>query len=79
MQQRMESQEFFLQADMMSDIKMVTDLANRYNTAIYAIDPRGLAPFEFDLSTAGQAAVSLTKNTQMLDSNGHAAGALRRN
>jgi VWFA-related protein len=68
MQQRMESQEFFLQADMMSDIKMVTDLANRYNTAIYAIDPRGLAPFEFDLSTAGQAAVSLTKNTQMLDS-----------
>ena len=67
-QQRMESQEFFLQADMMSDIKRVTDLANRYNTAIYAVDPRGLAPFEFDLSTAGQAAVSLTKNTQMLDS-----------
>jgi VWFA-related protein len=68
MQQRMESQEFFLQADMMSDIKMVTDLANRYNCAIYAVDPRGLAPFEYDLSTAGQAAVSLTKNTQMLDS-----------
>lgn len=67
MQQRMESQEFFLQADMMSDLKMVIDLANRYNTAIYAVDPRGLAPFEFDLSTAGQAAVSLTKNTQMLD------------
>ncbi len=51
----------------MSDIKMVTDLANRYNTAIYSLDPRGLAPFEFDLSTAGQAAVSLTKNQQMLD------------
>ena len=63
----MESQEFFLQADMMSDIKMVTELANRYNTAIYSLDPRGLAPFEFDLSTAGQAAVSLTKNQQMLD------------
>jgi VWFA-related protein len=67
-QQRIESQEFFLQAEMMSDIKMVTDLANRYNVAIYSVDPRGLAPFEFDLSTAGQAAVSLTKNTQMLDS-----------
>ena len=67
-QQRMESQEFFMQADMMSDIKRVTDLANRYNTAIYAVDPRGLAPFEYDLSTAGQAAVSLTKNTAMLDS-----------
>ncbi len=66
-QQRMESQEFFLQADMLSDIKMVTDLANRYNCAIYSLDPRGLAPFEFDLSSAGQAAVSLTKNQQMLD------------
>ena len=66
-QQRMESQEFFLQAEMMSDIKMVTDLANRYNCAIYSLDPRGLAPFEFDLSTAGQAAVSLTRNQQMLD------------
>ena len=66
-QQRMESQEFFLQAEMMSDIKMVTDLANRYNCAIYSLDPRGLAPFEFDLSTAGQAAVSLTKDQQMLD------------
>jgi VWFA-related protein len=66
-QSRVESQEFFLQAEMMSDIKMVTDLANRYNCAIYSLDPRGLAPFEFDLSTAGQAAVSLTRNQQMLD------------
>jgi VWFA-related protein len=66
-QQRMESQEFFLQAEMMSDIKMVTDLANRYNCAIYSLDPRGLAPFEFDLSTAGQAAVSLTRDQQMLN------------
>ncbi len=67
MQQRMESQEFFLQTDLLSDLRMVYELANRYNTAIYAVDPRGLAPFEFDLSTAGQAAVSLTKNQQMLD------------
>ena len=63
----MESQEFFLQSEMMSDIKMVTDLANRYNCAIYSLDPRGLAPFEFDLSTAGQAAVSLTRDQQMLN------------
>jgi VWFA-related protein len=67
MQQRMESMEFFQQADMMADLKMVIDLANRYNVAIYPVDPRGLAPFEFDLSTAGQAAVSLTNNTKMLD------------
>ncbi len=67
MQQRMESQDFFSQAQMMSDLKMVIDLANRYNVAIYPVDPRGLAPFEFDLSTAGQAAVSLSNNTKMLD------------
>lgn len=67
LQQRMDTQDFFLQTDLLSDLRMVYELANRYNTAIYAVDPRGLAPFEFDLSTAGQAAVSLTKNTQMLD------------
>ena len=67
MQQRIESQEFFQQSDMMGDLRMVYELANRYNVAIYPVDPRGLAPFEFDLSTAGQAAVSLTKNTKMLD------------
>jgi VWFA-related protein len=66
-EQRMASQNFFMQADMMSDLKMVIDLANRYNVAIYPVDPRGLAPFEFDLSTAGQAAVSLSNNTKMLD------------
>jgi VWFA-related protein len=68
MQQRMDTQDFFLQTELLSDLKMVTDLANRYNTAFYPVDPRGLAPFETDLSTAGQAAVSLTKNTQMLES-----------
>jgi VWFA-related protein len=67
-QQRLESQEFFLQTSLLSDIRRVTELANRYNTAIYAIDPRGLAPFEFDLSTAGGANVSLTKDQQMLNS-----------
>jgi VWFA-related protein len=67
LQQRLDAQEFFLQTDLLSDLRMVYELANRYNTAIYAVDPRGLAPFEFDLSSAGQAAVSLTKNTQMLD------------
>jgi VWFA-related protein len=67
-QQRLESQEFFLQTSLLSDINRVTELANRYNTAIYAVDPRGLAPFEFDLSTAGGAAVSLTKDQQMLNS-----------
>jgi VWFA-related protein len=66
-QQRLDSQEFFMQTDLLSDLRMVFELANRYNTAIYTVDPRGLAPFEFDLSSAGQAAVSLTKNQVMLD------------
>ena len=80
MQQRMESQEFFLQTDLLSDLRMVYELANRYNTAIYAVDPRGLAPFEFDLSTAGQAAVSLTKNhADARQHDGHAAHPRRRN
>ena len=67
MQSRIDSQEFFLQTEMLSDIKLVYDLANRYNTAIYTLDPRGLAPFEFDLSTQGSAAVSLTKDQAMLN------------
>ncbi len=66
-QSRQEAQEFFLQTDLLSDLRMVYELANRYNTAIYAIDPRGLAPFEFDLSSQGSANVSLTKDRAMLD------------
>jgi VWFA-related protein len=65
---RMDAQEFFQQSEMLSDIKTVYDLANRYNTTIYAVDPRGLAPFEFDLSTQGGANVSLTRDQAMLNS-----------
>ena len=64
---RLDSQEFFLQTDMLSDLRLVYELANRYNTTFYPVDPRGLAPFEFDLSSAGQAAVSLTRDRAMLD------------
>jgi VWFA-related protein len=67
-QSRLESQDFFLQSDLFSDLRLVTELANRNNTAIYAVDPRGLAAFEYDLSTAGGAAVSLTSDRKMLDS-----------
>lgn len=67
LQARQEAQEFFQQGDLLSDLRSVYELANRYNTTIYAIDPRGLAPFEFDLSTQGSANVSLTKDRAMLD------------
>ncbi len=44
------SQEFFRETDMLSDLKYVFDAANRANTSIYSLDPRGLAPFEYDIN-----------------------------
>jgi VWFA-related protein len=41
---------FFSDADLQSEMRDVFNAANRANTAIYALDPRGLAPFEFDIS-----------------------------
>ena len=38
------------QAEMIGDLQEVYDIANRNNIAIYALDPRGLAPFEFDIN-----------------------------
>ena len=35
--------------DLMGELRNVFDAANKNNTAIYALDPRGLANFEFDL------------------------------
>jgi hypothetical protein len=34
----------------MSDLQEVFREANRYNTSIYAVDPRGLAAFEYDIN-----------------------------
>ncbi len=36
--------------DMDSDLRDVYDMANRNNVAIYAVDPRGLPGFEFDIN-----------------------------
>ncbi len=44
------SQDFFKEVDMLTDLKYVFDAANRANTSIYTIDPRGLAPFEYDIN-----------------------------
>ncbi|MCM3881798.1 MAG: VWA domain-containing protein [Vicinamibacterales bacterium] len=63
LQARQESIEFFEQASLWSDLKWVTDTANRYNTTIYTVDPRGLAAFEFDLSRSN---VSMTKDAKIL-------------
>jgi VWFA-related protein len=61
---REQSQDYFDQAEMTSDILLVTQMANRYNTTIYSVDPRGLAAFEFDLSRGN---VSLTADKGILD------------
>jgi VWFA-related protein len=67
LQSRQDAAEFFLQTDLWSDLRSVYEIANRYNTAIYAVDPRGLPVFEFDLSTQGGANVSLTRDQKFLE------------
>jgi VWFA-related protein len=46
---REQTAAFFSQADVFSRLRDVFEAANRNNTAIYSLDPRGLAVFEFDL------------------------------
>ena len=41
---REQSTAFFNQAEMMGDLQMVVEMANRYNVTLYIVDPRGLAP-----------------------------------
>jgi VWFA-related protein len=48
--QRAQSQQFFNQADLLGRLRDVYDTANRNNTSIYAVDPRGLAAFEYDVN-----------------------------
>ena len=56
---------FFASADVTSDLRNVFDAANRANTAIYTLDPRGLATSEFDLS---QPAISQRTDNNYLES-----------
>jgi len=62
--QRQQSQDFFNDAEMMGDLNLVTQMANKYNTTLYTVDPRGLANFEFDLSRGN---VSLSADASILD------------
>ncbi|HET7697694.1 MAG TPA: VWA domain-containing protein [Vicinamibacterales bacterium] len=47
---RADSQRFFNQAEQLSRLREVYDTVNRNNTSIYAVDPRGLAVFEYDIN-----------------------------
>jgi len=41
--------QFFSYTDLLTDLREVFTAANRANCAIYALDPRGLAAFEYDI------------------------------
>lgn len=49
---REQSAAWFGQADLYSRMRDVTTIANRNNAAVYSLDPRGLAPFEYGLDDA---------------------------
>jgi VWFA-related protein len=60
--------QFFSTAEMVSDLREVYDTANKNNTAIYALDPRGLAPFEHDINEGvglqtDKSMLQITQNT----------------
>lgn len=63
-----QSANFFASLDLETELKEVYDAANRNNTAIYAVDPRGLAVSEFDIEEninirTDQAYLTSTMNT----------------
>jgi VWFA-related protein len=45
-----DREEFLNTADMFSELQEIFVEANRNNTSIYAVDPRGLAAFEYDIN-----------------------------
>ena len=60
---RQESMDFFNSVDLTGRLREVFDTANRNNTSIYAVDPRGLATFDYDI----QDGVSTTSDRKSLN------------
>jgi len=60
---RQESMDFFNSVDLTGRLREVFDTANRNNTSIYAVDPRGLATFDYDI----QDGVSTTTDRKSLN------------
>jgi VWFA-related protein len=55
---------FFASVDLQNDLKEVYNQANKNNTTIYTLDPRGLTPFEFDINQG----VNMQTDRNMLES-----------
>ena len=65
---RESTAQYFAQTDIYSRLREVYDVANRNNTAIYSLDPRGLATQEFDIDenigpNQNRAALQMTQDT----------------
>ena len=58
-----DTYSFFEQSTMMMSLQRVYETANRFNTSLYTVDPRGLAVFEFDLD---RPAVSFSTDSRAL-------------
>ena len=58
-----ETNAFFETSMIMMDLQRVYEIANRFNTSLYTVDPRGLAVFEFDLD---QPAIGLDTDQRAL-------------
>ncbi len=50
MERAQDRADFMNTADMMTDLRDVFDTANRQNTSIYPVDPRGLAAMEYGIN-----------------------------
>ena len=59
---------FFSNTDLLSDLRDVFNEANRANVAIYGVDPRGLAAFEFDINEGVGQRVDRASLNNTLDS-----------
>jgi VWFA-related protein len=77
--------KFSAETDMMQELQDVFDAANRNNTSIYAVDPRGLSVGEFDISenissTTSQASLNSSMDTlRSLASNTDGRAIINRN
>ena len=58
---------FFDSIDLIERLRDVFDIANRNNTSIYAVDPRGLTTFEYDVNQGVSLATDRTNLNSTMD------------
>ena len=64
---RSQSAAFFNEAELMNRLREVYDTCNRNNTSIYAVDPRGLAAFEYGVEQGVGLQTDKRSLTQSID------------